>query len=78
MEHGNNPGRARRVAGVTRGFYIHLAAYVVVNAVLVGINLATTPERLWFRWPLLGWGIGILAHTIVTFAVTRKRASRGG
>jgi hypothetical protein len=37
--------------------------YVLVNLLLVGINLLT-PGRLWFYWPLLGWGIGLLAHFV--------------
>lgn len=49
------------------GFYIHLTAFVVVNALLLFVNLTTSPERLWFYWPLLGWGIGIIAHAVVTF-----------
>lgn len=44
------------------GFRIHLAAYILVNALLIAINLLVTPDRLWFYWPLLGWGIGIVAH----------------
>lgn len=50
-----------------RGFYIHLAQYVVVIAVLAVINLVTHPSRLWFFWPALGWGIGVLAHAAATF-----------
>jgi len=78
MNYPYNPGRVKKVARVRRGFYIHLTAYVVVNALLIAINLATTPERLWFGWPLFGWGIGIIAHGVAAFAVTRERAPRGG
>jgi uncharacterized membrane protein len=63
--------RARKA---TRGFLIHLTVYVLVNALLVGINLATTPARLWFVWPLVGWGVGVLAHAAAVFAVSRRRA----
>ena len=76
MEYRNNPVRVRNGAGAWKGFYIHLAAYVVVNGMLVTINLARSPGRLWFQWPLLGWGVGLIAHGIVTYAVTRKRAAR--
>jgi len=44
------------------GFKIHFAAYACVNLLLIAINLLTTPNVLWFYWPLLGWGIGIIAH----------------
>ena len=39
---------------------------------LIAVNLLTTPDRLWFYWPLLGWGIGILAHGLPS--ITRRRA----
>lgn len=55
--------KARKI----RGFYIHLTQYVVVIAVLAVINLATHPSRLWFFWPAMGWGIGVLAHAAATF-----------
>ncbi|MBU0915405.1 MULTISPECIES: helix-turn-helix domain-containing protein [Aquabacterium] len=50
-----------------RGFYIHLAQYLVVITVLAVINLVTHPSKLWFFWPALGWGIGVLAHAAATF-----------
>jgi hypothetical protein len=43
------------------GFRFHLMAYVLVNAILIVVNLMH-PEHLWFFWPLIGWGIGIVAH----------------
>ncbi len=68
--------RAKKVAGAKIGFYIHLTAYVAVNALLVAINLATSTEHLWFKWPLLGWGVGVLVHAIVTFALTKGPVSQ--
>jgi two-component system, LytTR family, sensor kinase len=65
--------RARKASRVRTGFFIHLAAYALVNALLVCINVATTPDRLWFQWPLLGWGVGILAHGIAAFAFAGHR-----
>lgn len=44
------------------GFFIHLVAYVVVNAALAALNLVTNPDVLWFHWPLAGWGIGVVLH----------------
>ena len=55
-----------------RGLYIHLTAYVLVNALLVGINLATNPDRLWFQWTLMGWGIGIVAHAAAVFTAGKR------
>ncbi len=60
------------------GFFFHLSAYVLVNAILIAVNLLFTPQRLWFIWPLLGWGIGILANGLaVRFSqgeTVRRRA----
>jgi len=51
----------------TKGFVIHLAAFIAVNAVLIFINLTRDPSDLWFVWPLFGWGIGIGAHGLALF-----------
>lgn len=50
-----------------KGFYIHLTQYVVVIVGLGIINLYNSPDSLWFFWPALGWGIGILAHAASFF-----------
>ncbi len=41
---------------------------MVVNAGLVAINLLTSPGEYWFYWPMLGWGLGLAAHGIVTYS----------
>ena len=63
-------------AGARVGFYAHLTVYLLVNALLIGINLGTSTQHLWFRWPLLGWGVGVLAHAIVAFALPRRVGTR--
>lgn len=45
-----------------KGFLIHLSIYIVVNVILIIINLVYSPETLWFFYPLIGWGIGIVGH----------------
>lgn len=45
-----------------RGFKIHLTFYLVINAILIISNLVFTPDKLWFLWPVFGWGIGIVSH----------------
>ena len=52
-----------------KGFYIHLAQYVIVIAALFAINLWQGTPRLWAVWPALGWGIGILFHAARVFEV---------
>ena len=39
----------------------HTATFVSVMTLLVAINLLVTPHLLWFVWPLLGWGFGLLS-----------------
>lgn len=48
-------------------FRIHIINYIVVNAILAIINLTLTPGYIWFKWPLLGWGIGIILHALKVF-----------
>jgi hypothetical protein len=54
-----------------RAFYSHAAIYAVVNVGLAVFNLVTSPGYLWFFWPLLGWGIGLLAHGLGVFGTDR-------
>jgi len=49
------------------GFFIHLIVYVIVNALLIFINLNTVKENLWFKWPLIGWGIALMFHCLAVF-----------
>ena len=45
-----------------KGFYIHLAQYVLVVALLAVINALTAPNRWWVQWVIMGWGIGVFFH----------------
>ena len=36
----------------------------VVSILLIAINLNTSSQHLWFKWPLLGWGIGLSFHAL--------------
>ena len=58
---------AERRADMKLAFRSHLLSYVIVNAGLVAINLTTSPEHLWFVWPMVGWGIGLVAHGAATY-----------
>jgi len=49
------------------GFYTHLAVFILVNALLIYLNYTTSPGYLWFKWPLFGWGIGLLFHALGYF-----------
>ena len=62
--------QAKKRVQEIKGFYGNLASYIVVNIFLMILNLATSPQYLWFFWPLLGWGIGVLFHGLGVFKVS--------
>jgi hypothetical protein len=49
------------------GFIANLAAYVIVNSLLIAVNLMFVPQFMWCAFPLIGWGIGLTMH--YTFGV---------
>jgi hypothetical protein len=58
------------------GFRIHFLVYLAVQVLLFAI-WALTPHRgevmPWFLYPLLGWGIGVVAHYAAMRAYVRSR-----
>jgi hypothetical protein len=65
--------RAKKRVEAKMGFYIHLAVYIGVNILLIIINLITSPQYLWFIWPLFGWGIGVFFHGISIFVFSGRK-----
>ena len=53
-----------------KGFYIHLIVFVLVNLLLFTIDMVTSPQDLWFFWPLAGWGIAVVLHAVRVFTGT--------
>lgn len=45
-----------------RDFKLHLAIYVIVNALLISLWAVSGTSFFWPVFPLAGWGIGIVAH----------------
>lgn len=60
--------RARKRVRELRDFYQHLIIYVIVNSFLFLLNFFTSTEHWWFIYPLLGWGIGLVAHALSVFS----------
>lgn len=63
----NNYFKAQKKVEEIKAFYGHMASYVVVNTGLAVLNIVTSPEHLWFLYPALGWGIGLVLHGCKTF-----------
>ena len=59
--------KAKKRVEEIKGFYGNLISYIVVNLGLLVINLVTSPKYLWFFWPMLGWGIGVIFHGMKVF-----------
>jgi hypothetical protein len=59
-----------------KGFYGNLTSYCLVIPFLFILNMITSPEQLWFYWPMLGWGIGLLAHAVNTFGIGKDWEER--
>lgn len=50
-----------------RGFYGHLAKYVIVISGLAIFNFIKSPNHIWVMWPALGWGLGLMFHGMRVF-----------
>ena len=70
--------QARDRVAAKLSFFVHLAVYIAVNVLLVAVNLLATPEHLWFYWPMLGWGIGVVFHGAVVLSFVKWRSLVGG
>jgi hypothetical protein len=58
---------ARKRVQEKRGFYSHLAAYVIVNIFLFLLWYFSGRGFPWFVFPLGGWGIGLIFHFLGVF-----------
>jgi hypothetical protein len=72
-------------------FYAHLLTYLMVTSVLALIDLRTSVNTVWFVWPALGWGVGVVWHGLAVFVLSpssptyrrlldreRRRSAAGG
>lgn len=71
MENDERYLRAKKRVENLKGFYIHLTAYILVNAFIFAINFSTYDGEWWFLFTLGGWGIGLIIHGITVFASSR-------
>lgn len=61
--------KARKKVEEIKGFYGNLISFTVVNIGLFALNMFTSPKHLWFYWPLLWWGIGVIFHGLKVFNI---------
>ena len=59
---------AQEKAKVKVEFRIHLITFIAVITLLATINLTLTPDYIWFKWPLLGWGFAIIIQAISVYS----------
>ena len=80
MENYNNPmneetnayDMAYKKVKMLKGFYTHLAVYLLINAVIVGLNISELkPGESYFQYhnfiTAFFWGIGLVAHGLSVF-----------
>lgn len=60
---------ARKKVKKKKDFYGHLSSFLVMSIFFFVLNMLTSPWVMWFYWPILGWGIGVLFHYFDVFGV---------
>jgi transcriptional regulator with XRE-family HTH domain len=50
-----------------KGFYMHVAQYVLIIGFLVLVNLVTSPQRIWFYWAAIPWALMLALHGLRVF-----------
>ncbi len=43
-----------------------IQSFLIINFMLFSINIITTPEYLWFIFPLFGWGVPLFIKVLKT------------
>ncbi len=65
---------ARKRVAMKMGFAIHLLVYTLVNGGLLVLSLSRGGS--WHWGPLLGWGLGLAMHGLVTLLNLRGQGLR--
>ncbi len=64
--------RAKERVDELRGFYSHLAAFMVVIIVLAVLNVLVTPGFYWFLIVAASWGFGLFWHAMGVFVFSKN------
>ena len=68
---------AKRRVALKKAIQWHIIIFLIVNAFLCAIYYLTTPNGyFWPLWSILGWGIGLIMHIIVTGAMLSSTMSK--
>ena len=66
--------RAKKRVEDLKGYYIHITMYLFVNLGLFLID-AIQGNGWWFYWVSIGWGIGVLGHSLAMLFDNTRRAA---
>ncbi len=72
MENSEAYRSAKQRVEAKMGFYTHLSVYAAVILFLAILDLVTSPDVLWFHWPMLGWGVAVVIHAASVFVFPRQ------
>jgi hypothetical protein len=68
LKRGDPRRRAARITAARRGVHLHLGIYLAAAILCVGIwtaiGLTAAAWYFWPIWPILGGGIGVIAHAL--------------
>ncbi len=61
-------------ADIKLSFFIHVSAYLAVNALLIAINLHGASNHFWAKWPILIWGLILVVHVIFVLRLGNQKS----
>ncbi len=67
--------RAEDQVDAVIGFYVHLAVFAVMMAIMIALNVRSG-GGWWVQWPALGWGFGVFGHALAVFGRMPRALAR--
>lgn len=61
--------RAQKRVKAKKGFFYHLASYMIIIGFLFLLNMVTTPFDIWFIFPGMAWAVGLAFHYVGVFGL---------
>ena len=61
--------KARKKVRSMKGFYTHLASWVIFSVFMITMNLVTDPFEFWAIFPIMAWGVGLAFHALGVFGI---------